>query len=85
MSASERLLRFAAECEVMAKFTSSPENKIAWHRMAETCIQCAELYERQETFGVRSLSQRRDIESLKIIGFIRTAHQLHSSFKCSIE
>ena len=35
MSASERLLRFAAECEVMAKFTSSPENKIAWRRMAE--------------------------------------------------
>ena len=38
MSASERLLRFAAECEVMAKFTSSPENKIAWHRMAERWI-----------------------------------------------
>ena len=35
MSASERLLRFAAECEVMAKFTPSPENKIAWRRMAE--------------------------------------------------
>jgi hypothetical protein len=51
MSASERLLRFGAECEVMAKFTSSPENKIAWHRMAERWIQCGELYERQETLA----------------------------------
>ena len=27
MSASDRFLRFAAECEVMAKFTPSSENE----------------------------------------------------------
>jgi hypothetical protein len=27
MKASDRFLRFAAECEVMAKFSRSPENK----------------------------------------------------------
>ena len=30
MNASDRFLRFAAECEVMAKCTPSPENEIAW-------------------------------------------------------
>ena len=80
MSASERLLRFAADCEVMAKFTSSPENKIAWRRMAERWIQCAELYARQETLA-HAVSQRRDIGSPKIIGFIRTASQLQKFFQ----
>jgi uncharacterized membrane protein YeaQ/YmgE (transglycosylase-associated protein family) len=49
MSASERLLRFAAECEVMAKFSPSPENKVTWHRMAERWVRCAEVYERQDS------------------------------------
>jgi len=43
MNPSDQFLRFAAECEVMPKFTSSPENEIVWHRMAERWIQCAEL------------------------------------------
>ena len=47
MNASDRFLRFAAECEVMAKCTPSPENEVVWHRMAERWIQCAELSERQ--------------------------------------
>ena len=40
MSASERFLKFAAECELMAKFTSSLENKVTWHRMAERWVRC---------------------------------------------
>jgi len=43
MSATERFLKFAAECEVMAKFSPSPENKVTWHRMAERWVRCAEL------------------------------------------
>ena len=51
MSASERFLKFAAECELMAKFTSSLENKVTWHRMAERWVRCAEVYERQDFIG----------------------------------
>ena len=35
MNMSEQFQRFAAECEVMAKFTSNPENQLVWRRMAE--------------------------------------------------
>ena len=49
MSASERLLRFAAECELMAKFTPGRENKTVWRRLAERWIRCAELIERQNS------------------------------------
>ena len=42
---SEKFLRFAAECELMAKFTHSPENKTVWNRMAERWVRCARLYD----------------------------------------
>jgi hypothetical protein len=45
MDPSERFLRFAAECELMAKFTHSRENKVVWIRMAERWVRCARLYE----------------------------------------
>jgi len=45
MDTSEKFLRFAAECEVMAKFTHSRENKAVWTRMAERWVRCAQLYE----------------------------------------
>lgn len=51
MNVSERCLKFAAECELMAKFTSSPENEVTWHRMAERWIRCAELSERQDSLA----------------------------------
>jgi len=79
MSASERFLKFAAECELMAKFTSSLENKVTWHRMAERWVRCAEVYERQDSLA-QAACQRSDIGSPKIIGFIRTASQLHKFF-----
>src|SRR6267378_347105 len=34
MNPSEKFLRFAAECEFMAKFTHNPGNKTVWSRMA---------------------------------------------------
>jgi hypothetical protein len=43
---SEKFLRFAAECELMAKFTRSRENKTIWTRMAERWVRCARLYDR---------------------------------------
>jgi hypothetical protein len=47
MNASEKFVRFAAECERMAKFTHTAENKAAWIRMAERWLRCAELYDRE--------------------------------------
>lgn len=49
MITSDRFVRFAAECEVMAKFTSSPENRVVWNRIAERWLRCAELLERQDS------------------------------------
>jgi hypothetical protein len=45
MEPSEKFLRFAAECELMAKFTHSRENKAVWTRMAERWLRCAQLYD----------------------------------------
>jgi hypothetical protein len=45
MDPAEKFLRFAAECELMAKFTRSPENRTVWTRMAERWLRCARLYE----------------------------------------
>jgi len=47
MAASENFARFAAECELMAKFTHIPENKTVWIRMAERWLRCAELNDRE--------------------------------------
>ena len=49
VDASERFLKFAAECELMAKFTPSRANKTVWRRMAERWIRCAEFIERQDS------------------------------------
>ena len=49
MLTSDRFLRFAAECEVMAKFTHSRENKMAWNRIAERWLRCAELIDKQDS------------------------------------
>jgi hypothetical protein len=48
---SVQFQRFAAECEFMAKFTSNPENQLVWRRMAERWVQCAEVYERQQSLA----------------------------------
>jgi hypothetical protein len=53
MNPSEKFLRFAAECELMAKFTHSRENKTMWTAMAERWLRCAQLYDR-ESSAVRS-------------------------------
>jgi hypothetical protein len=59
MDPSERFLRFAAECELMAKFTHSPENKTVWTRMAERWVRCARLYEGKNAMTRYSGSTRR--------------------------
>lgn len=53
MNPSEKFLRFAAECQHMARFSRSPENKTTWSSMAERWMRCAELIERQSLHGHR--------------------------------
>lgn len=47
MHTTDRFLRFAAECEVMAKFTRSPENKAVWNGLAQRWLRCAELMDQE--------------------------------------
>jgi hypothetical protein len=47
MNPSESFVRFAAECELMAKSTCISENKIVWIWMAERWLRCAELNDHQ--------------------------------------
>jgi len=59
MNLSERFQRFAAECEVMAKFTPDLENQLVWRRLAERWIRCAELSERQVSVAHAAGAQKR--------------------------
>ncbi len=47
MNTADRFLRFAAECEVMAKFSRSPENRSVWNGLAQRWQRCAELFDEQ--------------------------------------
>jgi len=51
MNASDRFLRFAAECEAMAKITCSPENVTVWHQLAERRLRIADFVERHNTLA----------------------------------
>jgi hypothetical protein len=59
MNPSERFLRFAAECELMAKLSPSAENELTWHRMAERWIRCAELMEQRSSFAHAASAMKR--------------------------
>jgi hypothetical protein len=59
MNPSEKFLRFAAECELMAKFTRNPENRTVWTRMAERWLRCAQLYDREASAAHTSMAAKR--------------------------
>jgi hypothetical protein len=59
MDASERFLRFAVECEFMAKFTPNPENATIWRQMAERWLRIAGLFERQNTLAHAAGTRKR--------------------------
>jgi hypothetical protein len=60
MDASERFLRCAAECERMANFTPSPENKMIWLRMAERWLKIADVIEHQRSAVRPGVPIKRD-------------------------
>jgi hypothetical protein len=68
MDVSDRFLRFAAECEVMAKFTPSPENETVWHQMAERWLRIAELLESQNSLAHASRKRHRKHEHSGVRG-----------------
>jgi hypothetical protein len=43
LDTSERFLRFAAECEAMAKSSPTPVSKAVWQQLARRWIRCADL------------------------------------------
>jgi hypothetical protein len=47
MNPSEKFLRFAAECEAMAKLARTRESKNTWRGLAARWIRYAELVERE--------------------------------------
>jgi hypothetical protein len=59
MDPAEKFLRFAAECELMAKFTHSRENRTVWTRMAERWVRCARLYDGKNSMAHASGPSRR--------------------------
>jgi hypothetical protein len=59
MNTAEHFLRYAAECEAMAKFTHSRENKAVWHQLAERWLRMADLVERRDTLLVVADSSKR--------------------------
>jgi hypothetical protein len=63
MDPSEKFVKFAAECESMAKFTHTAENTAVWKRMAERWRQCAEVYDRQSAIShqVHTAKRRRAV------------------------
>jgi hypothetical protein len=64
MNTSDRFVRFAAECEFMAKFTPSRENATTWRKMAARWLRIAELFERRNTLAdaAGSVKRRRKSE-----------------------
>lgn len=48
MHATDRFMRFAAECKVMAKTTRNPEDRAIWNGLAQRWLRCAEFMDREQ-------------------------------------
>jgi hypothetical protein len=59
MNTADRFLRFAAECEVMAKISRSPENRTVWSGLAQRWQRCAELLDHQYSYSNDRISSRK--------------------------
>jgi hypothetical protein len=62
MDTTDKFLRFAAECEAMAKISPSRENKVLWNGLAQRWLRCAQLTEKLDSdlqsFGMRRRQAR---------------------------
>src|SRR6516165_9790979 len=66
MDTTDKFLRFAAECEAMAKISPSRENKVLWNGLAQRWLRCAQLTEKLDSdlqsFGMRRRQARNAAE-----------------------
>jgi len=60
MTPSEQFLRFAADCESMARLTDDPENEPVWRRLAERWVRCAEWADRESLAAQNAHLRRRE-------------------------
>ena len=63
MSPSQQFLRFAADCESMAKLTPDRRNDSDWGRLAQRWVRCAEWAERQILAAEKAQLRRREQKS----------------------
>jgi hypothetical protein len=64
MQTTDRFLKFAAECESMAKLSPSPDNRAVWNRLAQRWIRCAEFSKQLDGDTQSVASPRRRQKSL---------------------
>src|SRR6516225_8442377 len=66
MHAADRFLKFAAECQAIAKSSRQQENKRVWNGLAERWLRCAKLLEQFDT-ELRSPELKRRQKHLKLV------------------
>ena len=54
----ELFLKYAAECEEMARFTRELESKATWQRMADRWRRCADVLAREDAARWRRMAER---------------------------
>ena len=67
MNTSDRFLRFAAECKVMAKCSRTPENRAVWSGLAQRWVRCAELVDQQDSNDRSRRSLKRHLKAVHTI------------------
>ncbi len=76
MNTSDRFLKFAAECQVMAKFSPSSENRAVWRGLAQRWTRCAEL---MDHLDLEDHSRRSLKRHLKAVHPVRHTNQQQGS------
>jgi hypothetical protein len=56
---AERLERFAAECEAMARGARSPKDRAVWKGLAQRWLRCAELVDQYDARPAAERLRRR--------------------------
>ena len=63
MGPSQQFLKFAADCESIAKLTLDRRNGPDWHSLAERWVRCAEWADRESLAAEKAHLRRREQKS----------------------
>jgi hypothetical protein len=63
LDTSERFLRFAAECEAMAKSSPTPVSRAVWQQLARRWIRCADLARKDNSMAYIERLRRRQFKA----------------------